>query len=68
MKDLDGGDILVILFDNLAYFTVSFGVEEKDAQFPVVESFTKSELEMAPFRSLIEVVLSPYHLYRVVQN
>ena len=68
MKDLDGGDILLILFENLAYFTVSFGVEEKAAQFPVVESFTKSELEMDPFRSLIEVVSSPHHLYRIVQN
>ena len=66
MKAADGGDVLVILFENLAYFTVSFGVEEKELKFPVVESFTKSEIEMGPFYSLIEVISSPNHLYRIV--
>lgn len=68
MKCGDGTDVLIMLFDNLSYITVCFGIEEKNASFPIVESFTKSELEMESMTTLIEVVCSPNHLYRIVQN
>ncbi len=66
-KDLESGrDVLVILFETLAYITVCFAAEEKDEKFPIVESFTKSELEMDHMMSLVEVVCSSNHLYRIV--
>ena len=66
MKCGDGTDVLVVLFDNLSYITVCFGIEEKNASFPIVESFTKSELELTENASLIDIVCSPNHLYRIV--
>ena len=68
MKCGDGTDVLVILFETTSYITVCFGIDDKNASYPVVESFTKSELEIDEMTTLVEVVCSPNHLFRIVQN
>ena len=68
MKDFNKKDTLFILFETMDYFTVTLGVEDKGTKIPVVESFTKSEMEMEPYNVLVDIVTTPNHVYRIVQN
>ena len=68
LKDFNKKDTLFILFETMDYFTVTLGVEDKGVKIPVVESFTKSEMEMEPYNVLVDIVTTPNHVYRIVQN
>lgn len=68
MKDHNKRETLFILFETMDYFTVTLGVEDMGTKIPIVESFTKSEMEMEPYSVLVDIVTTQNHLYRIVQN
>ena len=68
LKDSSEKDTFFVLFENMNYFTVTLGSEVKTTRIPIVESFTKSEMEMRPYSVLVDIVATRNHVYRIVQN